>query len=151
MALSILFLTIATCGILALMPIDWTFPGQILSGTAAAAGIAPINSVGNLFGFAGSMITGMAKEMTGNINNGTYALGVCLLVSCVLIAFIPRDVLQPPASRQVLRSPRRCGVFASRRPGSGRDRQRVGGSKRSPPSRRCETGRRSWRVHPGPD
>ena len=44
------------------------------------------------------MITGMAK-MTGNINNGTYALGACLLVSCVLIALIPRDVLQPPAGR----------------------------------------------------
>lgn len=107
--------------------------------------------MGNLSGFTGSMITGMAKAMTGNISNGTYALGVCLLVSCVLIVLIPCGVLQPPASRQVLRSPLHCGVFASRWPGSGRDRQRVGGSKRSPPSRRCETGRRSWRVHPGPD
>ncbi|MGA7816049.1 MFS transporter, partial [Caballeronia sp.] len=41
---SIVFLTVATCGILGLMPIYWTFPGQILSGTAAAAGIALINS-----------------------------------------------------------------------------------------------------------
>lgn len=77
----------------------WTFPGQILSGTAAAAGIALINSVGNLSGFTGSMITGVAKQVTGDINNGTYALGACLLVSCVLIAAIPRDILQPPAGR----------------------------------------------------
>jgi len=97
--LSILFLTIATCGILSLMPIYWTLPGQILSGPAAAAGIALINSVGNLSGFTGSMITGIAKEVTGNINNGTYALGACLLVSCALIAMIPRAMLNPPAKQ----------------------------------------------------
>ncbi|CAG9172674.1 MFS transporter [Cupriavidus pampae] len=95
-ALSIVLLTIATCGILSLMPIYWTFPGQILSGTAAAAGIALINSVGNLSGFTGSMITGVVKEMTGNINHGTYALGACLLVSCVLITLIPKAMLHPP-------------------------------------------------------
>ncbi|WP_321911999.1 MULTISPECIES: MFS transporter [unclassified Paraburkholderia] len=92
-ALSIVFLTIATCAILGLMPIYWTFPGQILSGTAAAAGIALINSVGNLSGFTGSMITSVAKDLTGDINNGTYALGACLLVSCVLILSIPKSML----------------------------------------------------------
>ncbi|MET3249446.1 MFS family permease [Burkholderia sp. OAS925] len=90
---SIVFLTISTCAILGLMPIYWTFPGQILSGTAAAAGIALINSVGNLSGFTGSMITSIAKDLTGNINNGTYALGACLLVSCVLILSIPKSML----------------------------------------------------------
>jgi MFS family permease len=90
---SIVFLTIATCGILGLMPIYWTFPGQILSGTAAAAGIALINSVGNLSGFTGSMITSVAKNLTGDINNGTYALGACLLISCVLILTIPKSML----------------------------------------------------------
>ncbi|PYE24283.1 sugar phosphate permease [Paraburkholderia silvatlantica] len=91
--LSIVFLTIATCAILGLMPIYWTFPGQILSGAAAAAGIALINSVGNLSGFTGSMITSVGKDLTGDINNGTYALGACLLVSCVLILSIPKSML----------------------------------------------------------
>lgn len=90
--LSILFLTIATCAILGL-PIFWTFPGEILSGTAAAAGTALINSVGNLSGFTGSMITSVAKNLTGNINNGTYALGTCLLISCALIFSIPKSML----------------------------------------------------------
>jgi len=98
--LSILCLTIATCGILGLMPIYWTFPGQILSGTAAAAGIALINSVGNLSGFTGSMITGVAKQLTGDINNGTYALGACLLVSCVLILAIPKSMLNREAGQE---------------------------------------------------
>lgn len=92
-SISIVFLTISTCAILGLMPIYWTFPGQILSGTAAAAGIALINSVGNLSGFTGSMITSVAKDLTGDINNGTYALGACLLVSCVLILSIPKSML----------------------------------------------------------
>lgn len=91
--LSILFLTLATSGILALMPVYWTYPGQLLSGTAAAAGIALINAIGNLSGFTGSMITAVAKNLTGDINNGTYALGVCLLVSCGLILLVPRTML----------------------------------------------------------
>ncbi|HDV6321438.1 MFS transporter [Burkholderia multivorans] len=98
--LSILFLTISTCAILGLMPIYWTFPGQILAGTAAAAGIALINSIGNLSGFTGSMITSVAKNLTGNINNGTYALGACLLVSCVLILAIPKRLLDNRADER---------------------------------------------------
>jgi hypothetical protein len=66
-----------------------TFPGQVLSGTAAAAGIALINSVGNLSDFTGSMITSVGKRLTGDINSSTSALG-CLLVSCVLIHPIPK-------------------------------------------------------------
>ncbi|MGF6574298.1 MFS family permease [Paraburkholderia sp. GAS333] len=96
--LAITFLTIATAGILALMPIYWTFPGQLLSGAAAAAGIAMINAIGNLSGFTGSMITAVAKNLTGDINNGTYALGACLLVSCVLILLVPRSMLARNAS-----------------------------------------------------
>jgi MFS family permease len=98
--LAITFLTIATAGILALMPIYWTFPGQLLSGAAAAAGIAMINAIGNLSGFTGSMITAVAKNLTGDINNGTYALGACLLVSCVLILLVPRTMLTRSASTE---------------------------------------------------
>ncbi|MGF6805465.1 nitrate/nitrite transporter NarK [Paraburkholderia sp. Clong3] len=97
---AITFLTIATAGILALMPIYWTFPGQLLSGAAAAAGIAMINAFGNLSGFTGSMITAVAKDLTGDINNGTYALGACLLVSCVLILLVPRTMLTRAASNE---------------------------------------------------
>ena len=67
--------------------------GQLLSGAAAAAGIAMINAIGNLSGFTGSMITAVAKNLTGDINNGTYALGACLLISCILILLVPRSML----------------------------------------------------------
>ena len=76
------------------MPIFWTLPGTVLSGVAAAAGIGMINAIGNLSGFTGSMITAVAEEMTGNINNGTYVLGLCLFISGLLILAIPAAMLQ---------------------------------------------------------
>ncbi len=91
--LSILFLTVAASGVLSLMPIYWTLPGTVLSGVAAAAGIGMINAIGNLSGFTGSMITAVAENLTGDINNGTYVLGLCLFVSGVLIMAIPAAML----------------------------------------------------------
>ncbi|MCS3469679.1 MFS family permease [Pseudomonas sp. JUb42] len=93
LVLSVLFLTVAASGILSLMPIFWTLPGSLLSGAAAAAGIGMINAIGNLSGFTGSMITAVAENLTGDINNGTYVLALCLLVSGGLILAIPGSML----------------------------------------------------------
>lgn len=97
--LSILFLTIAASGVLSLMPIFWTLPGTVLSGVAAAAGIGMINAFGNLSGFTGSMITAVAENLTGDINNGTYVLGLCLFISGALIMAIPAAMLKRPDSQ----------------------------------------------------
>lgn len=97
--LSILFLSVSASGVLSLMPIYWTLPGTVLSGVAAAAGIGMINAIGNLSGFTGSMITAVAENLTGNINNGTYVLGVCLFVSAALILSIPKAMLGRHAER----------------------------------------------------
>ncbi|WP_390897442.1 MFS transporter [Pseudomonas taiwanensis] len=92
--LSIVFLTVAASGVLSLMPIFWTLPGTVLSGVAAAAGIGMINAIDNLSGFTGSMITAVAENLTGNINNGTYVLGLCLFISGMLILAIPAAMLK---------------------------------------------------------
>lgn len=94
--LSILFLTVAASGVLSLMPIFWTLPGTVLSGVAAAAGIGMINAFGNLSGFTGSMITAVAESLTGDINNGTYVLGLCLFISGALVMAIPAVMLKRP-------------------------------------------------------
>ncbi|QXI49320.1 MFS transporter [Pseudomonas anuradhapurensis] len=94
--LSILFLTVAASGVLSLMPIFWTLPGTVLSGVAAAAGIGMINAFGNLSGFTGSMITAVAENLTGDINNGTYVLGLCLFISGALVMAIPAVMLKRP-------------------------------------------------------
>jgi hypothetical protein len=46
-------------------PLFWTLPTAFLSGTAAAGGIALINSIGNLAGFAAPYAMGYLKEATG--------------------------------------------------------------------------------------
>jgi ACS family tartrate transporter-like MFS transporter len=73
-------LTIASIGIFSALPVFWTLPTAILTGTAAAGGIAFINSVGNLGGFAGPYAIGWVKDATGS-----YASGMVVL-ACTLIA-----------------------------------------------------------------
>lgn len=92
--LAIFFLSLAAAGILGLTPVVWTYPGSLLSGTAAAAGIAMINSIGSLSGIAGSMVTNVMKQLTGNINNGTYTLGCVLLCTGILVLSLPAETFR---------------------------------------------------------
>ncbi|RMS08845.1 Major facilitator transporter [Pseudomonas coronafaciens pv. coronafaciens] len=110
LVLSVLFLSVAASGLLSLMPIFWTLPGTVLSGVAAAAGIGMINAIGNLSGFTGSMITAVAETMTGDINNGTYVLALCLLVSGGLILLIPRSMLDKTGAAPAMVTPTLSGM-----------------------------------------
>ncbi|MCX9044831.1 MULTISPECIES: MFS transporter [Enterobacteriaceae] len=92
LTLSMFFMTLAAVGLFGMMPVFWTLPGTLLSGAAAAAGIAMINSFGALSGFMGSFISDVAKNLTGNINNGTYLLGLCLLICGVLFLLLPSKI-----------------------------------------------------------
>jgi ACS family tartrate transporter-like MFS transporter len=62
----------------------WAIPTMWLTGSAAAAGIAWVNSLGNLGGFFGPSLVGWAKEMTGSFAGGLYALAVCALASAII-------------------------------------------------------------------
>jgi ACS family tartrate transporter-like MFS transporter len=64
----------------------WTMPSMILTGTAAASGIAWINAVGNLGGFFGPTVVGWAKDYTGSFAGGLYALACFSLVSAIVAA-----------------------------------------------------------------
>jgi MFS family permease len=72
---------IAGFGIFACLPVFWTLPTAFLSGAAAAAGIAVINSIGNLAGFAGPFAMGWIKDHTGS-----YAGALLLLAGLGIIA-----------------------------------------------------------------
>ncbi|MCP5853949.1 MFS transporter, partial [Klebsiella pneumoniae] len=52
--------------------IFWTLPGRFFSGASAAAGIALINSIGNLGGYLGPFGIGALKEYTGQLSSGLY-------------------------------------------------------------------------------
>jgi MFS transporter, ACS family, tartrate transporter len=76
----------------------WAMPSMILAGTAAASGIAWINSVGNLGGFFGPTIVGWAKDYTGSFSGGLYALAGFALMSAIVSALGLR--IPTPAARQ---------------------------------------------------
>jgi ACS family tartrate transporter-like MFS transporter len=73
----------------------WSIPTMWLTGSAAAVGIAWINSLGNLGGFFGPTLVGWAKNVTGSFAGGLYALAVCALISAVISLFwirVPRTI-----------------------------------------------------------
>lgn len=78
-------LSVATAGILSTFPIFWSLPTALLGGAAAAAGIALINSVGNLAGFASPYLVGAIKDATGSTANGIYLLAASLVAGAVLV------------------------------------------------------------------
>ncbi len=73
-------LTVAFVGLKAAMGPFWAMGTTFLGGTAAAAGIAFINSVGNLGGFAGPTLVGFIRDETGSNTVALYALGGALLL-----------------------------------------------------------------------
>jgi ACS family tartrate transporter-like MFS transporter len=62
----------------------WPLPSTFLTGTAAAAGMALINSVGNLGGFFGPFIVGWIKDSTGRFDNGLYALAGFMVLAAII-------------------------------------------------------------------
>ncbi|WMG19295.1 MFS transporter [Acinetobacter johnsonii] len=77
-------LTIVNVGISCSKPPLWSMPTMFLSGTAAATGIATINSIGNLGGFAGPAMIGWVKDQTGSFAGGLYFVAGLLILSTVL-------------------------------------------------------------------
>jgi len=73
-------LCLGQIGVSAMPPLFWPIPSAFLTGTSAAAGIAAINSIGNLSGFAGPYVMGYLKDATGNFTAGLILLGACSLV-----------------------------------------------------------------------
>jgi len=80
-ALALVALTIGAMGIYAALPTFWTLPTAMLSGTAAAGGIALINSIGNLGGYFGPSFMGYLKDWTKSHTYGLIGLGACMAMS----------------------------------------------------------------------
>jgi len=89
------WICVAMSGTLALIPTYISLPGAMLSGTAAAAGIALVNSVGNLAGFFGPTVLGWLKDTTGSTDGGLYILAGFLLLCAPLIMLLPARLANP--------------------------------------------------------
>ncbi|HEY1997137.1 MFS transporter [Paraburkholderia sp.] len=92
----ILALVVVNIGISAAKAPLWAMPSMFLSGAGAAAGIAMINSVGNLGGFVGPFAIGWFKNETGGYAAGLYVVGATLAVSAVVTLLLARQSKQTP-------------------------------------------------------
>jgi len=90
-------LSLAAAGIWGTMGPFWSIPSDYLGGTAAAAGIALINSVGNLGGFAGPYLVGMARQRSHDFNGALTALAMTLAAAGCLALAIARSRPSRPA------------------------------------------------------
>lgn len=92
-ALAVLFLTLATIGIMGALCQFWAIPPSFLGGAAAAAGIALINSVGNLAGFVSPYLVGWIKDLTHSTDVGLYCVAASLVVAAAIVLTMPKGVV----------------------------------------------------------
>ena len=74
-----------------MLPTFWALPAALLSGTAAAGGIALINSVANLGGFLGPNLIARLKSADGSFSGGMLAMAVTLAAGSVLALCVRHD------------------------------------------------------------
>lgn len=86
-------LSLATMGALSGLPMFWPLPAAFLGSAAAAAGIALINSIGQIAGFVSPFFVGWIKDMTGSTDVALYVLSGILLVGAVLVMSVPAKVV----------------------------------------------------------
>lgn len=83
--LAMVAITVTTCSIMCAMPVFWALPSTFLTGTAAAGGIALINSLGNISGFGGPYVTGWLTDLTGSGKAALWVVGAFSLASAAVV------------------------------------------------------------------
>ncbi|WP_288430560.1 MFS transporter [uncultured Agrobacterium sp.] len=91
-ALQFAFLCVAAAGIFAGQPVFWSLPGRFLKGAGAAAGLAAINSVGNLGGFVAQNVVPWIRDETGSTIAPMFFLAACLAIAGVLVIIAGRMI-----------------------------------------------------------
>jgi sugar phosphate permease len=95
--LAIIFLSIGTLGVIGSMPLFWPLPSSFLAGTAAAAGIGIVNSLGNLAGYFGANIPIWARILSSDKSAALYIISAILMVGASLTYFFIPDTLRVKA------------------------------------------------------
>ena len=95
-ALAFAALTLASIGIYAVLPVFWTLPTAVLSGTAAAGGIALINMLGSTGGYVGPALVGYIHDQTQSYSYGLLTLGGLSIMSAILVLALLRNPKQEP-------------------------------------------------------
>jgi hypothetical protein len=90
---SLIFWCFAAAGVYSLLPPFWSMPNEFLSGFSAAAGIAFINSFGNIGGFVGAYGMGAINSHTGRFHGGLVVAGVSLFISAMLVLALRKSIV----------------------------------------------------------
>jgi D-galactonate transporter len=100
LAAALLALSFATIGIFATMPLFWSIPTAYLSASAAAGGIALINSLGLVGGFVSPFVIGWVKASTGSVNYGLYIVTGLMVLGAIalLLGVSPKALRESPRS-----------------------------------------------------
>jgi len=91
--LAVFFLSVAASGVITSAPMFWSLPTAFLSGAAAAAGIAAINSVGNLAGFASPYMVGWLKDLTHSDRDAMLCLTLILALGAASVFAVPAKLV----------------------------------------------------------
>lgn len=83
--LTMVLVTLTACSIFAVLPNFWTLPTQFLTGSAAAGGVALINTIGNLGGFSAGYVTGWLKDLSGGYAVPMFVVGGTMIISGILL------------------------------------------------------------------
>jgi ACS family tartrate transporter-like MFS transporter len=102
---SLTAMSVATIGLYGSKPAFWPLPSTFLSGTAAAGGIAMVNSIGNLGGFAGPYVVGWIKDSTKSYASGLYFLAACAFASGVIALLVVKPAAPAPQRHAANESP----------------------------------------------
>jgi len=101
---AVTWMSVAAIGIYGAKAPFWPLPSMFLTGSAAAGGIALINSVGNLGGFAGPYIMGWVKDATGSFKAGLYVLAAFGIAAAVVTLMVVKAAPRPAESRSKFRT-----------------------------------------------
>jgi MFS family permease len=84
-------LCVATTCLMSSAPVFWSIPSAMLTGAAAAGGIALINSVGNLGGWLGPTVYGLVKDATGSTDIGLLVLAAAPIIGVLALVAAGHD------------------------------------------------------------
>jgi nitrate/nitrite transporter NarK len=83
-------MTLCAAGVNSAIPVFWQLPSTFLTGVGAAAGIAMINSFGNIGGFAGPYMTGWLRDLTGNNEAGMFVVAGFMVMAGIVVLVVGR-------------------------------------------------------------
>lgn len=90
--IALLAMTASLIGTMSAIPVFWQLPNRYLAGSAAAVGVALINSVSNLAGFGAPYVMGLIKNATGKVSAGLYLVAFIEMIAAVLVILFIRTL-----------------------------------------------------------